>query len=91
MSVVTPFSILKRQDDRIKTDRTDACSLAKLHRVGELIAVWVADPIKRAMRDLVQTRLDVAREPAISGCKGSPDGDRASSLARQQNVARISV
>jgi hypothetical protein len=36
--VVAPSLIPKRPGDRIKTDRRDACSLAKLHRAGELTA-----------------------------------------------------
>lgn len=38
--------------DRVKTDRRDAAVLAKLHRAGELTAVWVPDPAHEAMRDL---------------------------------------
>jgi transposase len=37
--VVAPSLIPKRPGDRIKTDRRDAFSLAKLHRAGELTAV----------------------------------------------------
>jgi transposase len=44
--------------DRIKTDRRDAASLARLHRPGELSAVWVADTGHEAIRDLVRARLD---------------------------------
>jgi transposase len=39
--VVAPSLIPKRAGDRIKTDRRDAASLARLHRAGELTAVWV--------------------------------------------------
>ena len=41
--VVAPSLIPKRSGDRVKTDRRDAASLAKLHRAGELTAVWVPD------------------------------------------------
>jgi transposase len=51
----------KRWGDRVKTDRRDAASLARLHRAGELTAVWVPDPGPEAMRDLVRARLDVVR------------------------------
>ena len=54
-------AIPKRAGDRVKTDRRDAASLAKLHRAGELTAVWVPDPGHEAMRDLVRTRLDAVR------------------------------
>jgi hypothetical protein len=45
--VVAPSLIPKRAGDRVKTDRRDAASLAKLHRAGELTAVWVPDPDMR--------------------------------------------
>src|SRR3989441_9796752 len=56
--VVGPSLIPKRAGDRVKTDRRDAASLAKLHRAGELTAVWVPDARHEAMRDLVRARLD---------------------------------
>src|SRR5256884_3198705 len=56
--VVAPSLIPKRAGDRVKTDRRDAASLVKLHRAGELTAVWVPDPQHEAMRDLVRARLD---------------------------------
>ena len=56
--VVAPSLIPRRPGDRVKTDRRDAASLAKLHRAGELTAVWVPDARHEAMRDLVRARLD---------------------------------
>src|SRR5277367_3111856 len=56
--VVAPSLIPKRPGDRVKTDRRDAASLARLHRAGELTTVWVPDPGHEAMRDLVRARLD---------------------------------
>ena len=56
--VVAPSLIPKRAGDRIKTDRRDAAGLARLHRAGELTAVWVPDARHEAMRDLVRARLD---------------------------------
>ena len=56
--VVAPSLIPKRAGDRVKTDRRDAASLARLHRAGELTAVWVPDARHEAMRDLVRARLD---------------------------------
>ena len=56
--VVAPSLIPKRAGDRVKTDRRDAASLARLDRAGELTAVWVPDPGHEAMRDLVRARLD---------------------------------
>ena len=45
--VAAPALIPKRPGDRVKTNRRDAISLARLHRAGELTAVWVPD---RGMR-----------------------------------------
>ena len=56
--VVAPSLIPRRAGDRVKTDRRDAASLARLHRAGELTAVWIPDPGHEAMRDLVRARLD---------------------------------
>jgi transposase len=56
--VVAPSLIPRRAGDRVKTDRRDAASLARLHRAGELTAVWVPDPGHEAVRDLVRARLD---------------------------------
>ena len=54
--VVPPSLIPRRSGDRIKTDRRDANSLAKLHRTGELTAVWFPDEAHEAMRDLIRAR-----------------------------------
>ncbi|MGH7191137.1 MAG: IS110 family transposase [Acetobacteraceae bacterium] len=47
--------------DRVKTDRRDALMLAKLHRAGELTAIWVPDAAHEAMRDLVRARATAVR------------------------------
>jgi transposase len=54
--VVAPSLIPKRLGDRVKTNRRDALSLAKLLRAGELTAVWVPDRHHEAMRDLSRAR-----------------------------------
>lgn len=54
--VVAPSMVPRRPGDRVKTNRRDAVKLAKLHRAGELTAVWVPGPDHEAMRDLVRTR-----------------------------------
>jgi transposase len=59
--VVAPSLIPRKPGDRIKTDRRDAVNLAKLHRAGELTAVWVPDEAHEAMRDLVRARLAAVR------------------------------
>ncbi|WP_280175438.1 IS110 family transposase [Mesorhizobium carmichaelinearum] len=60
-AVVAPSLIPRRPGDRIKTDRRDAVKLARLHRAGELTAVWVPDNAHEAMRDLVRARLAAVR------------------------------
>ena len=60
-SVVAPSLIPKKPGDRVKTDRRDAANLAKLHRAGELTAVWVPDEAHEAIRDLVRARLAAVR------------------------------
>ena len=59
--MVAPSLIPRKPGDRIKTDRRDAINLAKLHRAGELTAVWVPDQAHEAIRDLVRARLAAVR------------------------------
>ena len=54
--VAAPSLIPMKAGDRVKTDRRDAVMLAKLHRAGELTAVWVPDDAHEAMRDLIRAR-----------------------------------
>lgn len=54
--VVAPSLIPRRPGERVKTNRRDAVSLAKLHRAGELTPVWVPDPAHEAVRELVRAR-----------------------------------
>ncbi len=54
--VVAPSLIPRRPGDRVKTNRRDAQTLARLLRAGELTAVWVPDETHEAVRDLVRTR-----------------------------------
>jgi transposase len=57
--VVAPGLIPRKAGERVKTDRRDALSLARLHRAGELTAVWVPGPEQEAMRDLTRAREDL--------------------------------
>jgi len=57
-TVVSPSMIPKRSGDRVKTDRRDSGMLARLHRAGELTAVYVPHPEDEAMRDLCRARED---------------------------------
>lgn len=54
--VVAPGLIPRKPGERVKTNRRDALSLAKLLRAGELTAVWVPDGRHEAMRDLSRAR-----------------------------------
>lgn len=57
--VVAPSLIPRKAGDRVKTDRRDSLILARLHRAGELTAVWVPDAEHEALRDLVRAREDM--------------------------------
>lgn len=57
--VVAPSLIPKKAGERVKTDRRDSVMLARLHRVGELTAVWVPDDAQEALRDLTRAREDM--------------------------------
>lgn len=57
--VAAPSLIPRKAGDRVKTDRRDSLSLARLHRAGELTAVWVPDAEHEALRDLVRAREDM--------------------------------
>ena len=54
--VVSPSLIPRRSGERVKTNRRDALTLARLHRAGELTGVWVPDAVHEAVRDLVRAR-----------------------------------
>lgn len=56
--VVAPSQIPKKDGDRIKTDRRDACNLARLHRAGELQEIYIPTREDEAMRDLIRSRDD---------------------------------
>lgn len=60
--------------ERIKTDHRDAMMLARLHRAGELIYVFVPRADDEAMRDLTRSR---------------EDGVKAQRVARQQLGAML--
>jgi transposase len=59
--VAAPSLIPVKAGDRVKTDRRNAVMLAKLHRAGELTAVWVPDDAHEAMRDLIRARATAVR------------------------------
>jgi transposase len=61
-TVVAPSLIPKKPGERIKTNRRDAVTLARLLRAGELTAVWVPDALHEAVRDLVRARETAAQD-----------------------------
>ena len=58
-TVAAPSRIRRAAADRVKTDRRDAELLARMLRMGELVAVRVPAPHEEAARDLVRAREDV--------------------------------
>ncbi len=56
--VVSPASIPTKPGDKIKTDKRDALSLARLHRAGELTPIYIPSAEDEAMRDLTRARVD---------------------------------
>ena len=64
--VVAPSKIPRKSGDRIKTDRRDALNLARLHRSGELTAVYVPGVEDEAMRDLTRGREDMVKALRVS-------------------------
>lgn len=57
--VVAPSLIPRKAGDRVKTDRRDSLSLARLHRAGELTGVCVPDDEQESLRDLTRAREDL--------------------------------
>ena len=87
--VVALSLIPVKAGDRVKTDRRDALVLAKLHRAGELTAVWVPDEAHEAMRDLVRARATAVRvtgqaRPASAGLPAPARSD----LSGQEGLER---
>lgn len=56
--VAAPSLIPQKSGCRIKNDSRDAVDLARLHRAGELTAVYVPHPEDEAIRDLTRARED---------------------------------
>jgi transposase len=64
--VVAPALIPKKSGDRIKNDRRDALNLARLHRAGELQAIYVPTETDEAMRDLTRAREDAKKAQRVA-------------------------
>ena len=63
--VGAPSLIPKKPSDRVKTNRRDALTLARLWRAGELTAVWVPDTAHEAMRNLVRARAATVKDVGL--------------------------
>jgi transposase len=59
--VIAPNKMPRARSDRIKTDRRDAVTLARLARSGDLVKVHIPDERDEAMRDLTRAREDAVR------------------------------
>jgi transposase len=59
--VIAASKLNRRPGDRIKTDRRDALTLARLARSGDLVQVIVPDERDEAIRDLCRAREDAVR------------------------------
>lgn len=64
--VVAPSLTPRRSGVRVKTNRRDCLSLAKLLRAEELTTIWVPDAAHEAMRDLIRARGTAAQDLARS-------------------------
>jgi transposase len=60
--VVAPSLIPRRPGDRVKTDRRDAITLARLMRSGDLGSIYVPQLEDEALRDLSRGRDDAMRD-----------------------------
>ncbi len=59
--VIAPSKIPIQSGNRLKNDKRDCLSLARLHRAGELTVVYVPNKDDEALRDLVRAREDAVR------------------------------
>jgi transposase len=60
--VVAPALIPRKPGDRVKTDRRDAMTLARLMRSGDLTSIYVPRVEDEAIRDLSRGREDAMQD-----------------------------
>src|SRR6266540_6063426 len=60
--VVAPSLIPRKPGDRVKTDRRDAITLARLMRSGDLSSIYVPQVQDEAIRDLSRAREDALED-----------------------------
>jgi transposase len=62
--VVAPSAVPKASGERVKTDRRDACKLARHLRAGDLEGIHIPDGKDEAVRDLCRARTDASEARA---------------------------
>jgi transposase len=67
--VVAPSLLPKQPGDRVKTNRRDASTLARLMRSGDLTPVYVPQVEDAAMRDLCRAREETLRDLKTAKCR----------------------
>ena len=63
--IISPSTMPRRPGDRVKTDRRDAVTMARLLRAGELAGIWIPDEEHEAIRDLVRARQLLILQPGL--------------------------
>jgi transposase len=64
--VVAPSLTPRKASDRVKNDRRDAQTLARLYRAGELTSIHIPDPEDEAIRDLVRARFAAVKDQRVA-------------------------
>ena len=64
--VIAPALIPRRPGVRVKTDRSDARNLARLHRAGELVPIQVPTAANEALRELIRVRENLKNDRPIA-------------------------
>src|SRR5215470_8426223 len=59
---IAPSLIPRRPGDRVKTDKRDAITLARLGRSGDLSPIYVPEVADEAIRDLARAREDALKD-----------------------------
>jgi transposase len=99
--VAAPSLILRKQGERVKTDRRDAEHLAEQLRNHTLTAVYIPDHAQEALRDLTRAREDAQQEVVRSRNRlgklllrlgvARADGVRAHTQAHASWLSRLSL
>jgi len=71
-TVVAPSLIPRKPGDRVKTDRRDAMTLARLMRSGDLTSIYVPQIEDEALRDLSRDNESGVTIMMRDQCRGDP-------------------